>query len=134
MAENNQKTLEAIQRIRMGISKGKTENAESAQPKTVSAPIIIEDFKMLSFDDIETPNKSIEEMFAQIINSEKTQQKDAGVSMAEMQETENTGKSDHQDTSMQAASVALLERMSEIQQKNWQKLSNFIDDWIADNS
>ena len=134
MAENNQKTLEAIQRLRMGINKGKTENAGSPQPKTVSAPIIIEDFKMLSFDDIETPNKSIEEMFAQIINSEKTQQKDAGVSMAEMQETENTGEADHQDASMQAASIALLEQMSETQQKNWQKLSNFIDDWLADNS
>lgn len=112
-----------IQRLRMGINK---EPADAKSPQKGAAPKLTEGLKIPSFDDIEAPTQSVTDMFA-MINQHGTRNSSGGAKadFAQMQTTQPTDI-------LKLTSDDLLAQMSPQQKENWQKLCDFIDNWVAE--
>ena len=123
MAEDNKKALEMIQRLRMGIGK----EAEIAKaPRKNKTPLLMEDLKIPTIDDIGAPTQSIEEMFALI---QRHGHHSSGGVKADFTQAQASLPAD----SLKSVSDDLLVQMSPQQRENWQKLGDFIDNWVAEN-
>ncbi len=123
MAEDNKKALETIQRLRMGLGK----EAEIAKaPQKNIAPRPMEDLKIPTIDDIGAPTQSIEEMFALI---QRHGHRSSGGAKADFTQAQAPLPTDI----LKLTSDDLLAQMSPQQRENWQKLSDFIDNWVAEN-
>lgn len=121
MAEDNKKALEMIQRLRMEIGK----EAEIAKaPQKNKTPKPMEDLKIPTIDDIGAPTQSIEEMFALI---QRHGHRSSGGAKADF--TQAPQPTDI----LKLTSDDLLAQMSPQQRENWQKLGDFIDNWVAEN-
>ncbi len=121
MAEDNKKALETIQRLRMGLGK----EAEIAKtPQKNKTPKPMEDLKIPTIDDIGAPTQSIEEMFALI---QRHGHHSSGGVKADFTQAQAPQPTDI----LKLTSDDLLAQMSPQQRENWQKLSDFIDNWVA---
>jgi len=123
MAEDNKKALETIQRLRMGLGK---ESAKAKTPQKNIAPRPMEDLKIPTIDDISTPTQSIEEMFALI---QRHGHHSSGGVKADFTQAQAPQPTDI----LKLTSDDLLAQMSPQQRENWQKLGDFIDNWVAEN-
>ncbi len=132
MAENNKNVLNAIQRLRMGITKESEAKVSASEKKPL--PEEIEDFEMPSFEIHEVPTESVEELFAKILSME-TKQNAAGATGIEQQnKTMDESETKEQNvSSMQAISAELIKKMTASQQENWHKLEDYIDNWVQNN-